>query len=175
MNEIRALGPGDAEAWFLLRREMLLAAPLSFAASPEDDRGSSLEAVRELLAKAPEHVVFGAFAGAPEPALVGAVGCYRESRLKQAHRAALWGMYVREAYRGRGLGAGLVAAALAHARTLAGVEQLVLSVSETAPAARRMYERAGFVCWGTEPGALRHASVTADEHHMTLRLLVAPE
>jgi len=170
--EILRLGPGDAPALFKLRRESLLTEPHAFLASPEDDLASSEEAVRAMLTRAPEAVVFGARAQGLV-GLVGLVGLHRGSARKAAHKANLWGLYVTAAWRGHGVGAQLVQAAVAHARTLPGVRAVRLGVSESAPGARRLYERAGFIPWGTEPDALRCAGRSFAECHMELTLAVA--
>src|SRR5262249_53361826 len=114
----------------------------------------------------PEAVVFGARAGE----LVGLVGLHRGTARKAAHKANLWGLYVTAAWRGRGLGERLVQAAVAHARTLAGVSAVRLGVSESAAGARRLYERCGFAAWGMEPDALRCAGRALTECHMQLEL-----
>jgi RimJ/RimL family protein N-acetyltransferase len=164
---IRRLQPADAEAYFALRRASLLDAPLAFGASPDDDVASSPAAVRELLGRGDDNLVFGAFDGDD---LIGALGIFRERHRKAAHKARIWGMYVAPARRGRGLAQALLAAAVRHARALPGVDWVHLSVTSAAPAARHVYERAGFRCWGTEPDALRSAGASADEHHLALRL-----
>ncbi len=79
-------------------------------------------------------------------------------------------MYVAPAHRGEGAGRALLEAAIAHARTLDGVRQIQLSVSEATPAARRLYERCGFTTWGTEVAALCHEGRAYTEHHMALHL-----
>jgi RimJ/RimL family protein N-acetyltransferase len=163
---IRFLGEDDAEDYAALRREMLLDAPLSFAASPEDDVAGSVEAVRDQIRRAPETVIAGAF----RPRLVGAVGLYRDRHVKAAHKAHVWGMYVKPAWRRQGLAAALLEAVLAHARSLPGIGQVHIGVSSTAPDARRLYERFGFRAWGEEPEALRHGGASAAEAHMILRL-----
>jgi RimJ/RimL family protein N-acetyltransferase len=164
--EIRLLEPGDAAALFRLRRESLLAEPLAFLASPEDDLAATEDAVRAMLARAPEAVVFGARSGE----LVGMVGLHRGTARKATHKANLWGLYVTAAWRGRGVGAGLVQAAVAHARTLAGVSAVRLGVSESAVGARRLYERCGFRPWGVEPDAIRWDGRSLAECHMQLPL-----
>ena len=163
---IRQLRAADAEAYLELRRQALLDAPGAFAASPEDDLVASVEAVRVQLRRAPDTVIIGAV---PER-LVGIVGLYRDRHLKAAHKADLWGMYVEPAARRQGIGRQLLAAALEHARSLPGVEWVHLSVSSSAPAARRLYERAGFAVWGSEPDALRVGGESFVEHHLALRL-----
>ena len=166
MTRIRALGDADAEAYVTIRHHALLDAPLAFAASPGDDIAASAAAVREQLARVPESMIFGAF----DPQLVGVVGLYRDRHQKAAHKVHLWGMYVAPSHRRRGIAAALVAAAIDHGRTLPGASWVHLAVSEATPAAQRLYERAGFVVWGTEPEALRHDGRSVVEHHMALRL-----
>jgi ribosomal protein S18 acetylase RimI-like enzyme len=166
---IRELRDDDVEAYVALRREALQESPLAFASSPRDDRFSSPEAVREQLGRAPEAVLLGAFQGL----LVGAVGLYRDRHVKASHKVHLWGMYVTPSQRGRGLASQLLAAALRHAEALPGVTWVQLAVSSAAPAAQRLYERAGFQAWGTEPAALCHEGRTLVEVHMALRLPAA--
>ncbi|MFN8642303.1 MAG: GNAT family N-acetyltransferase [Candidatus Binatia bacterium] len=162
---IRALGPDDAEAFAALRGRALRDAPLAFLSSPEDDLAASGETVRAQLRQGPEAAVFGAFA----PALVGCVGLHRDRHRKAAHKAHVWGTSIRRTD-AAGIAAALVAALLAHARSLPGVEWVHLGVSDAAPAARRLYERAGFRTWGSEADALRHHGESTVEHRMALRL-----
>jgi len=163
---IRELGDDDAQAYIELRREALSESPLAFASSPEDDVAASAEAVRELLRHAPESVILGAF----RQHLVGAVGLYRDRHLKSSHKAHLWGMYVLPGHRRQGVGSELLDAVLRHARGLTGVSWVHLCVTSAAPEAQRLYERAGFRVWGTEPDALRHNGVTVTDYHMALHL-----
>jgi len=172
---IRALEPGDAEAYFALRAEMLASTPLSFSASPGDDFANDVEGVRARLAGAPDNVILGAFgpedaSGASRETLVGAVGVVRMGRRKTAHAVHLWGVYVRPAVRRRGVGRRLMEAALAHARTLEGVCVARLGVSSEAPGARALYESVGFRAWGVEERALFVDGAFRDEVHMTLFL-----
>ena len=164
---IRPLVGGDAEAFVELRRSALLDSPLSFGASPDDDLAATVESIRRQIPGAPDWVILGAFDGG---ALVGATGLVRDRHIKASHKVLVWGMYVSPEHRRRGIGAALMESAIRHARSLPGVDWLQLSVSSEAPAARRVYERAGFEEWGREPDALRHGGQSADEHHMALRL-----
>ncbi len=163
---IRAIGDADVEAWVVLRREALLEAPLAFASSPDDDLAASADSARRQLAEQPESAIFGAFEGG----LVGTLGIYRDQHRKCAHKAHIWGMYVDAAHRRGGLARRLLEAALDHAAALPGVSWVQLSVSSAAPGAQRLYERAGFRAWGSEPEALIHDGESALEHHMALRL-----
>jgi RimJ/RimL family protein N-acetyltransferase len=163
---IRALTEDDLDAYVTLRREALLDAPLAFAASPEDDFASSQTELARQMKKAPDWVIFGAFA----EGLIGTVGLIRDRHLKAAHKMHLWGMYVTPAARGKGVAAELLQAAIDHARATEGIEWIFLGVTAAAPAARRLYERAGFEIWGTEPDALRQGNQSVVEHRMALRL-----
>ena len=149
-----------------LRRESLIESPLAFGASPEDDRAGSVEEVRRFLDEFPDGVTFGAF----ETDLVGMVGLVRQAKRKMAHKMVIWGVYVQPGHRGTGVAPQLFEAAIDHAQALPGVRQIQLSVSETAPAARKLYERFGFEVWGTEPEALQHDGEFVAEHHMSLRI-----
>jgi ribosomal protein S18 acetylase RimI-like enzyme len=166
MAEIRLLTPEDAEGYLDHRRRALGDEPLAFAASPEDDVASSVDAVRDLLSRTPESVVFGAFS----ETLVGSIGIYRDRHLKAGHKAHIWGMYVEPASRRHGIGRALLEAAVGHARALGGVCLVHLSVSETAPAAKGLYTDFGFRVWGTEPDSLRYHGESAAQDHMVLVL-----
>lgn len=163
---VRRLTEADAAEYVELRRQMLTEAPLAFGASPGHDFMSSTEAVREQLARGDDSVIYGAFA----PELVATIGLYREDRPKTRHKMHVWGAYVTPSHRGRGLGRRLLEAAVEHARARSGVTALHISVTDAAPAARHLYERAGFEVWGSEPEALRHEGRAVTEYHMALRV-----
>ena len=163
---IRALTPDDLEMYVALRRQALLDAPLAFAASPDDDFASSVTDLAAQMKKAPDWVIFGAF----DENLAGTAGLIRDRYVKAAHKMHLWGMYVTPPARGRGVAARLLQAAIEHARATEGIEWIFLGVTSAAPVARRLYERAGFELWGTEPDALREGNQSVVEHRMALRL-----
>jgi RimJ/RimL family protein N-acetyltransferase len=163
---IRRLREADAGSYVALRRQGLLETPLAFGASPGDDMAASAEAVCDRLRQGPEWVILGAF----QDGLIGAVGLMRDRSVKASHKAHVWGMYVAPSQRGHGVGAELLQAALQHARALPGLSWVHLAVTSAAPQARRLYERAGFEVWGTEPEALRHEGRAVVEYHMALPL-----
>jgi RimJ/RimL family protein N-acetyltransferase len=164
--EIRRIDEADAPDFVRLRRTALVDSPESFLASPEDDWASSEVAVRELLRRQPDSVVFGAYA----PQLVGMLGLYRESPRKAAHKARLWGMFIEATHRRQGLAARLLDAAINYARSLDGITSVQLSVSDSATGAQRVYESAGFKTWGIEPDAIRVGTRSQRDHHMYLSL-----
>jgi ribosomal protein S18 acetylase RimI-like enzyme len=164
---IQELQDGDAAALVELRKRALVDVPLAFGAAPETDFMRTEDAVLEYLAGAPDKHLVGAFD--PARALVGMAGSMCARHVKGRHRVAVWGMYVAPEARGAGLGAALLDGLVATALEL-GVAYVDLSVSSAAPAARRLYERAGFVAWGTQHDAMRVGNQHADEVHMTLAL-----
>lgn len=165
---IERLQPQDAEQLFRLRRTALLEERFAFLSSPEDDLAASTAAVRDQLSTTADHAaVFGAFDGEE---LIGMVGLTRNRPIKAAHRACIWGVYVKPEYRKKGTGAQLLGATVEHARQMDGVALVYLSVSEKTPNAKRLYEAVGFVVWGLEPDCIRYAGESASEYHLALRL-----
>ena len=162
--EVRQLGSEDVDEFVALRRESLQDSPLAFTASPETDRGASPDFIREDLSN-PRSAIFGAF----DPDLFGVVGIVA-GKGKSSHKAELWGMYVKPVHRGAGVGRALLEAATHFATELEAVDQIQLSVADSASAAHGLYLSAGFETWGTEPDALRHGSASVAVLHMVMRV-----
>ena len=59
---------------------------------------------------------------------------------------------------------------IGEARREPGLEQLILTVTETNVAARRLYEKFGFRSFGIEPRAIRVGDTYFDKNHMILFL-----
>ena len=59
---------------------------------------------------------------------------------------------------------------IGEARHEPGLEQLVLTVTDTNAAARTLYEKAGFRSFGVEPRAIRVGDRYLDKNHMILLL-----
>jgi GNAT superfamily N-acetyltransferase len=161
---IRRLHAADADVLVALRREALELEPLAFGASPEDDVALLRDSVRTFLDDHEKQAVFGQFDGAD---LVGMIGLVRASKVKQRHKAMIWGMYVTPHARNKGVGRALLEAAIKHAREW-GLDQLQLTVTEAAPHAKRLYESAGFRPWGQERHALHWKGRFVDEYHLAL-------
>jgi ribosomal protein S18 acetylase RimI-like enzyme len=130
---------------------------------PADFEASDVHELRQL-----EGTVFGAFTDRDE--LVGAVGLRQEQLPKTRHKGVIWGMVVSPAYQGCGVGKKLLAAALAHARGVIGLEQLSLVVGEQNTRARRLYESLGFKAFGLEPRELKVAGRYYNGVHMWIEL-----
>jgi ribosomal protein S18 acetylase RimI-like enzyme len=98
--------------------------------------------------------------------MLGTVALEYSAGAKVRHSAGLIAMFVCEHARGRGIGRALVDVALAHAAQRPGVEVVRLTVTEGNHAALRLYRRAGFQAWGTQPMALATPSGYKGKVHM---------
>ena len=136
--------------------------PCAFAASHDEEAGHSLIEVAARLERQP---VFGVVA---EGVLLAVAGFSVPEAAKKRHKGLLWGVYVREAARGRGLGRAVVARVIEHAR--AHVVQLHAAVVTTNEVARRIYRSLGFEPYGLEPRGLACAGRYFDQELMVLML-----
>ncbi len=102
--------------------------------------------------------------------LVGAVTCDHDPRIKVQHIGHIIGMMVYDHEQGSGVGRALLGALIERARTDAGLHQLTLNVTAGNAAAEHLYERSGFVRYGTQPRAIRVGGKFFDKHHMLLNL-----
>jgi ribosomal protein S18 acetylase RimI-like enzyme len=170
MGLIRILGAEDAAAYQALRLHGLRESPAAFGSTYEGEVDTPLAEIAARLARgaAGENVVFGAWDEGGQ--LVGVAGLGRGTSLKTRHRAGVWGMYVAPEARGGGVGRALLAALIAHARSLDGVERLVLGVEAGNEPARALYRSFGFVTYGLEPQAYLLDGEYWDSELMTLRL-----
>ena len=162
---IRRLVPADAEAYRALMLEAYARHPDAFTSSVAERAKLPLTWWQSRLddgADAPD-IVFGAFEGG---SLAGAVGLSFEIREKARHKSTLFGMYVADAHRHRGLGRALVANALAAARQREGVRLMQLTVTDRNAEARDLYARCGFVPFGLEPLAVAVGSGYVAKVHM---------
>jgi ribosomal protein S18 acetylase RimI-like enzyme len=160
--DVDLLGPEHAGAFRALRLEALERHPCAFAAAHDEESGQSAADVAERLA---HQAVFGGFF---EGALVGVAGFATPVLAKKRHTGLLWGVYVREAARGRGLGRALVARVIEHARD--HVVQLHAAVAIGNEAACGLYRDLGFVSYGTEPRGLKVGERYFDQALMVLVL-----
>ena len=167
--QIRRLEIPDAPVYRELRLRGLREHPDAFTSSFEEENLRPPADTEKRLAAASDTVMWGGFI---DGALAGVVGMTRETRLKNRHKATLVAMYVAPEYGGRGLGLALVNTVV-QAAGAAGVELLVLTVTEGNRQAAALYERAGFAAFGVEPDAIRVNGVPYGKQHMYLQLTSA--
>ncbi len=166
---IRALGAADLAEYKRLRDEMLAAHPEAFASDAAAEAQKVPGDYRLRLGLDRDdggQFVLGAWSGRR---LVGAIGCERDERLKVRHIGHVIGMMVRPAVRSRGVGGQLLVACIDLARQ-AGLEMLTLTVTAGNASAVGLYERHGFVAYGTLRRAIKVGSDYHDKLHMVLPL-----
>ena len=153
--QIRRLAPSEGAAYREIRLEALRSSPEAFGSTFEAESRRPLEHFSERIVSCP---VFGAFRDAE---LVGMAGFWGRDGIKDAHKAMLWGMYVRTNARNMGVGRRLAEAVIGFARE--HVEVVQLSVVSENEAARRLYASLGFVEYGIERKALKQDGRYYDE------------
>jgi len=166
---IRALGAADLADYKRLRDDMLAAHPEAFTSDASTESWKVPGDYLHRLGTDRDdggQFVLGAWIG---KRLVGAIGCERNERLKVRHIGHVIGMMVRPATRRRGLGGKLLDACIGEARR-AGLEMLTLTVTAENASAVQLYERHGFVGYGTLRRALKIGSEYHDKLHMALEL-----
>ncbi len=163
--EIRALTADDVEAYWRCRLEALERDPEAFSSSVEDHLKLSHEEIRRRLTADPaNNFVFGVFVNGE---LQGTAGFVRETQPKSRHKGRVWGVYLRAEMRGKGIGRGLLRSLLERAAEIAGLEQILLSVTTTQAAAIALYRSLGFTSFGCEVRALKIGDRYIDEEYMT--------
>jgi RimJ/RimL family protein N-acetyltransferase len=166
--KVRRLETDDIESYRELRLEGLKCHPEAFSSSWEYEAGKPVSWWAERLEL---NTILGGWV--EKSPLIGVAGLRVPNAVKLRHKGVLWGMYVRPEARGTGLAAALVQKVVEHARTL--VEEICLTVVAENPAARRLYNTAGFKEYGLERRAPKVGGEYYDEVLMALPLDPRPE
>lgn len=162
--ELRRLSPAEAPLFREIRLEGLDQDPDAFSGTFESESTQPLSFFAQRLAGS---AVFGAFRG---PDLLGIAGFVVQQGPKHGHKGTLFGMYVRSAARGAGIGRRLVQAVIDYALTR--VELIELRVVSDNRAARRLYARLGFEEYGVEKRAAKYQGRYHDDVLMAKMLVL---
>jgi RimJ/RimL family protein N-acetyltransferase len=168
--QIRPLTPEDATAYHALRLASLKEEPTAYVTAYEEDAALTAEQLNERLTPDATGVTFGAFDGEQ---LVAIATLVRPERQRLNFRTMIVGMAVAPSHRRQGLASRLVAKCIQHARSLAGVEEVCLSVTEGNEGARRCYVAAGFVPDYVEPRYFKYEGRYYDIEWLRLPLVGA--
>lgn len=165
---VEILSPTHARQYRDLMLEAYAQAPDAFTSTPEE-RAAEPESwwVKRIADPSGLSVVFGVFV---DQQLVGAAALEFSAKPKTRHKAHLIGMYVSPTARGSGAGTQLVQAAIGFARARVGTTVITLTVTEGNATAIKLYRKAGFVAFGTEPMAILTPSGYRAKVHMWFQL-----
>ena len=164
---IRRLTGEDVSAYRATRLEALINHPESYGTSPEAFSARSDEV---LVTQLTNLTYFGLITGDGE--LAGIAAFAIDDGERERHRGWVMQVYVKPAMRGTGAALALLEAVAEHAR--AHVIQLHLMVGAHNAPAIRLYEKAGFKTYGTDPRCLYVNGRYIDEHMMVRFLDEAP-
>ena len=161
--QIRVLTVEDLGAYRALHRFALEESPEAFVETLANDAARADETVAAMLERGE---AWGVFEG---ERLLGKLVIDALPYDCLVHTRWLHAVYLHPDARGTGAGMALAQAALAHAQSQ-GAARVALWVNERNAAARRMYERLGFVETGRVPGGIFVAGSFVDDVLMTLKL-----
>jgi len=157
-QSVRQLVPGDADAFRVLHLEALEKYPAAFAMAYEEECDLPLT---EFQARLERLIVFGGFV---DGALAGIATLQQQPLMKRRHMAMVWGMYVKDAFRGSGLAAAIFQADIDRAER--EVDQLELYVAAGNERASQFYKRFGFEPYGVMRRSLRVKGADYDAEMM---------
>ena len=164
---IRRLTRDDVDAYRAIRLEALTVSPESYGTAPESFALRSTESLQKQM---DQMAFFGVIDKAS--ALAGIVAYGRDDGERETHRGWLMQVYLQPQLRGTGASLAMIEAAVEHART--EVIQVHLMVGSHNTPAIRLYEKAGFKTYGTDPRCLYVNGRYVDEHMMVRFLDEAP-
>ena len=167
-HTIRRLNSADLIAYRAIRHEALVHHPEAFVETAERFAARSDEDVGRMLDSL---AIFAAVAA--DRSIDAIVGLSRSDNPKEQHRGWLIQVYARPALRGTGMAQRLIETAVENAREW-GILQLHLGVWTENEPALRLYQKLGFVPYGTEPRYLFVNGRYVDEHLMVRFLDKAP-
>jgi RimJ/RimL family protein N-acetyltransferase len=173
-TNIQRLTPADAPAYRALMLEAYALHPDAFTSDVSEREALPMVWWEKRLETGADvtDVVFGAVEG---ETLLGVAGLSLETRKKARHKSTLFGMYVPQAQRGRGIGRDLIRRVLDHARAQPQLLLVQLTVTQGNHGAQGLYERQGFTPFGVEPCAVAVGERYVSKVHMWCDLRTALE
>jgi RimJ/RimL family protein N-acetyltransferase len=159
---IRTATLADVDGYRTLRLEALQKHPTSFGQSYETILAQPQSYWVERLEPDPYLSLYFAEHGEQ---LIGMAGIIRPSGFKVKHNATIWGVYVKEAWRGQHIAEAMIRACLDWAKSN-GVIIAKLAVVSDNQSAIHCYERCGFTTYGVEPQVIFYDGSYYDEYLM---------
>ena len=161
-----ALGPQDWRELRAIRLEALRSEPAAYSSTYEETVAWSDEDWRRRLADDRRIQLLARAERRP----IGIVGCYLGSDEGDDSVAVVFGMYVNENHRGKGIGRLLLRSLLEHLSAFPQITTIKLGVTESQTPARKLYESVGFRVVGKTDEGIMVNDRRYDELIMELRV-----
>ncbi|MHB8105225.1 MAG: GNAT family N-acetyltransferase [Dehalococcoidales bacterium] len=145
-----------------LRLEALKLEPLAYSSSYEEEQNIPEAMWRDRI----KNALFAVADNKP----VGMAGIFCNNRFKTNHVCEIFGVYVRQDYRNKGIGKRLIEAALAEIQNLKGITKIKIGVNPTQKAAEHLYRKYGFKTVGRFKKDMRVDGKFYDELYMEKQL-----
>ncbi|WP_281228811.1 GNAT family N-acetyltransferase [Flavobacterium aquiphilum] len=136
----------------------------NFRITPNDDLNTSFPTEDKL-----DSFTLGAYS---YKELVGVVSFARDGgdREKLRHKGILFRMYVSKNFRGQGIAKKLIEKLIERVKQIPDIEQINLTVIANNDNAKKLYEKFGFVTYGSESNAIKWKGKYFTEDQMKLKL-----
>lgn len=158
---VRRTRADDAAAYRAMRLEALRAHPIAFGGDPAEEEARPLSFWQDRLSSE-SNLSSANFVAEASGELIGMMVVVRASGAKLRHAANIYSVYVRPAWRGRGVADRLLEACVGWAQA-EGAQLLKLAVAAQNLAALGFYQRNRFRVYGVEPQAILFAGQLHDE------------
>lgn len=164
---IRKLTKDDAEDYSQIRLESLYNSPDSFGTMYHEEAIKTIDDFRNRIPVDNNNCILGCY---EDKKLIGIVAFYQESRIKVRHKAYIRSMYVKQEYRGKGIGKLLLNELIERAKAINEIEILLLDVVTNNSSAKQLYLSFGFQIYGIEKMAYKFNEQYFDMESMSLRI-----
>lgn len=164
---IRKLTKDDAEDYSQIRLESLYNSPDSFGTMYHEEAIKTIDDFRNRIPVDNNNCILGCY---EDKTLIGIVAFYQESRIKVRHKAYIRSMYVKQEYRGKGIGKLLLNELIERAKAINEIEILLLDVVTNNSSAKQLYLSFGFQIYGIEKMAYKFNEQYFDMESMSLRI-----
>ncbi|WP_434361986.1 GNAT family N-acetyltransferase [Parasalinivibrio latis] len=158
--EYRKLEVSDWEQYKELRLLSLVQSSESFENSFEDESTLRNEQWIGRVTATQSAFIIGAFDG---DVLIGVAGFAQALKDKIKHKSYLWGVFVKQEYRGQYIANDMLSKLVHIAFQHTDISQIQLTVTAENEAAIALYKKLGFRKYGTEVDALRVSGKSYDE------------
>lgn len=145
--EVRRIRSADARAYRAILVEALIVHPDCFSSDYNEELSRPLQEIETTMECSG---TFGAWSGSTLIGIASGIPC---SELKRRHCGRIRNLYVREDFRGRGIGGMLLQEVVRHAAC--SVERLEVEIPFPRENVVRLFERQGFRMCGLIPNCLR--------------------